>query len=163
MLFFWCVVHQAKPLKQALVRYLGRSSSSFLPTHRHGSLSSSRSRFGDVKITSKSFHIRLETTTLNVLYDSLSLHLNRSPLAGRFVRTFYDMGSIAGVIGMVTALVVLVWAAQQITGQILQGFTSVKSSEPAVLAKRAFSTFSEARPEDSDMILQPMVSHIPFL
>ncbi|KAI0084668.1 hypothetical protein BDY19DRAFT_970529 [Irpex rosettiformis] len=101
---FWLALH-------ALHRFLSKrvTNTSILPTsgeshtRRYGSSWLSKSH---IRVTLHAAHLKIETTGLNAFHDAWSSQVRKTSHA-RFkwiVMVFYDMGSVAGVAGMVFAL-----------------------------------------------------------
>lgn len=141
-----------------------------LPLSRPGRRSS-RSKGGlrviqlgrKTEITQRGVVLRLETTALNGAHDVLGDILTRREMArGRLVRSFYDVGALVGVTGLLGGLGTLLWSAIQISASLAAG----SEHASAIPANRTIIPVPHSRISSSDLLynspsdvmLRPIVS-----
>jgi len=108
---------------------------------------------------SRHFHLRVQTQAFNAHHDTFSLRLaSRDYLRTRkFLLLFYDTGSVLGVFGMLTAIVLLVWTTVSLSSSAFLRLTAPDTSTS--LLKRAVEVSSGAQTYSSGMhAVNPIVS-----
>jgi len=128
-----------------LHRSLTRRKSPFLPTN-FGGLDRPRSSFNlwhhHSKVTLHGVHLRISTTKWNALHDKLSGYLlgRGNQRVGVFLREFYNLGSVLGVFGMLTAIVALFWMLSNSAWTLFEQHlekVAYDIADGSMLAKRA--------------------------
>ena len=101
---FWLALH-------AIRSFLSKrtTDSSILPSSTGSHLRrSSISWFNasHVRVTLHAVHLKIETTGFNALHDAWAAQIRKAnrALFRRVITAFYDVGSVAGVLGMIAAL-----------------------------------------------------------
>jgi hypothetical protein len=163
--FFWAFLHLLKRIYPHIFpksHQLGRHP--ILPTNRGGRGESTITGWlyelgTNTKVVLTSVHLRLETTWFNTLHDEFMKRLSKSQ-GVKLLRGFYDLGFVAGVIGLVGVLFILALTA----GKMVSGFwfsyhTIAAQQPPSHFGKRSISTPQErTSPPSSNWELAPIVS-----
>ncbi|KAF8958412.1 hypothetical protein BDZ97DRAFT_1668560 [Flammula alnicola] len=103
----WCIIH--------ILHYAtARKATSLLPAHSGSASATRRSLFGNshhTKISLKALQVKVTTTRWNTYHDKLASFLMRrgkQNIATGF-RWFYNLGSVMGPLGMLVAVLALLW------------------------------------------------------
>lgn len=105
---FWAAVYAIKASRKSI-----RSSSLLPPPFPNGNtphrrLHTNSLRHRQCKLALQNFHLKAQTTALNTHHDALSAFLAQPSGCGKLLRrvlkTYYDIGSILGLVGMAAAI-----------------------------------------------------------
>lgn len=154
----WLAIHTLNEL------LLSRSRSlSLLPTP-----TSVASRASSTQVLVKKLHLRIQTTRWNILHDKLAARLasRRSLRLKTILAAFYDVGSVLGLLGMISAIGLLLWTTAQVAfslqGNLAEYFGSQASSSEALWPiKRTLQMIEPLQKQLSsrpDSFLKPIVS-----
>lgn len=117
LIAIWCTIH-------ILCYISSRNSSSILPTHhsrRH------------TRVSLHSLHLRISTTAWNTHHDALSSLLARREKhrINSLLKLTYDLGIFFGAMGIVVAVVALLWMCTSSAWMLLQKMSIANSNGPS--------------------------------
>ncbi|KAI5886689.1 uncharacterized protein SCHCODRAFT_02517320 [Schizophyllum commune H4-8] len=95
---FWILVHATNQL------YLSRSEGSTLPA-----FAPRRRRTGNITVSVDRLHLRVQTTRLNSVHDLFAQWSSKNLRLRRVLSGFYNLGTAACCMGVLTALGLLLW------------------------------------------------------
>ncbi|TFK37045.1 peptidase family M50-domain-containing protein [Crucibulum laeve] len=101
----WSVIY-------AIKYALNNHSSSLLPSYTRANAGLARRSgvFSDTTVTVHSLYLRVQTTAWNAYHDTLANKLSRrGRVLAAVLRGFYDIGTVAGMLGMLLSLGFLAW------------------------------------------------------
>jgi S2P endopeptidase len=157
--FIWAVIHS--------IRYIltPSSANSLLPSVSNNFR---RNSAWDTQVFLDSFHLRLQTTAWNIYHDLLATEFKkeRSFLLSQALIGFYDLGSIFGILGMLTGLVLLSWTCGLCTLSLATKITNytnnVPSSVTTGLVRRGLEGATVPLPQYESFI-KPIASYLIFV
>lgn len=155
--FLWAAIHA--------IRFLfPPARTSILPSINL----SRRSSFPDPPTTQvflNLFHLRFQTTACNIYHDCLATALKkeRRPRLSLILMRFYDLGSVFGILGMLTGLVILSWTCGLSALSLMTKYNRIiPRSVPPGLARRGVEYTGTLLSEHGSLI-KPIESHFVFI
>jgi S2P endopeptidase len=159
LVFLWASIHA---IRHYVVR---RTLNSLLPSISNNIGRGSLWHTSTTQVFLNSFHLRLQTTAWNIYHDILSTEFKneRNFLLSRTLMIFYDLGSIFGVLGMLSGLLLLLWTcglcslslATKIS-RYSNTINTISSSVATGFAKRGLDAATGLLPEHESFI-KPIV------
>lgn len=158
VLLLWAIIHL---IHRLITRHGHHTSRGILPSDASSRVPRrswlNRSHY---RVTLQPVHLRLETTGFNDLHDTLASYLTkqRNSFSRNALVLFYNIGSMAGAVGMLAALGLLVVTTYRSSSFLLQSHSTIPSAQadPAFghLYKRD-DAFQGLAPEDSEQGSNP--------
>ncbi|KAF8234469.1 hypothetical protein L208DRAFT_1393838 [Tricholoma matsutake] len=137
-----------------------------------------RNRFLDTSTTQvflNLFHLRLQTTAWNIYHDNLATELKRqrSCMLSKALMTFYDLGSVFGILGMLIGLILLSWtcglSSLSLATKISNYSNTIPRSVTTGLARRSLEGAAASLPKYESFIkpiipgLTVPLAHLPII
>lgn len=155
--FIWAAIHSVRYL------FIHSRPKYLLPSVSNDSRRSSTSDTPTTHVFLKSFHLRLQTTAWNIYHDLLATELKkeRTVFLSQALTSFYDLGSVFGILGMLTGLVILSWTSGlstlSLARKIINYSNQAQSSVTSELVRRDLESAALPLPEYESFI-KPIAS-----
>lgn len=111
------------------------------------------------QVVLKNVHLRVQTTVWNAKHDVLTGMLRRRRRIGWFLKLFYDVGCLLGVLGMLVGLGVLVWTSGQAAYVLAHKVLDGPDQPPSIVKRAIVSNVREPiLRQEYQSFIKPLVS-----